>query len=142
MRGVEEQSPASLRTGGCPFAGKEEAPSSAKRKWPRLRLPGQGAGSFFSDTSLCLDSSVGLLTSMPLVLGVFLFSLLGLPLRYLEGARLGLRSQPHLPAYASAMQDPSHTCHLPCSLGQRWDPNRRIEARDGTRILLDTVSSS
>ena len=39
---------------------------------------------------------------------------------------------------ATATQDPSHICDLNCSLQQHLIINLLSEARDGTRILMDT----
>ena len=43
-------------------------------------------------------------------------------------------------AYATAIPDLSHTCDLYHSLQQRWILNPLSEARDQTRILMETRS--
>ena len=40
-----------------------------------------------------------------------------------------------------ATLDPSRICDLCCSLWQRWIPNPLSEARDGTCILTEAMSS-
>ena len=52
------------------------------------------------------------------------------------GVELELQSPVH--ATATAMQDPSQVCDLRCSSRQRWMLNPLSEARDQTRILMDT----
>ena len=49
-----------------------------------------------------------------------------------------------MPAYttATAMLDPSHVCDLCCNLRQCWILNPPSEARDRTRILMDTMLGS
>ena len=61
-----------------------------------------------------------------------------------EVPRLGVRSELQPPAYitATAMQDPSHIFDLHHSSWQRWIPNPRSEARDGTHILTNILSGS
>ena len=55
------------------------------------------------------------------------------------GSSQARESELQLPAYptATATQDPSHVCDLRCSLRQ-WILNSLSEARDRTRILMDT----
>ena len=55
--------------------------------------------------------------------------------------RLGVESEPQLPAYttATATQDPSHIYILHRSLQQGQILNPLSEARDRTRILKDTI---
>jgi len=52
----------------------------------------------------------------------------------MEVPRLGVESEPHLPAYPTAIATPDPSC---CSW-QHWILNPLIEARDGTHILMDT----
>ena len=61
-----------------------------------------------------------------------------------EVPRLGVRSELQPPAYitATAMQDPSHIFDVHHSSWQRWIPNPRSEARDGTHILTNILSGS
>ena len=53
-------------------------------------------------------------------------------------SQLGVESELQLHAYATAMPDPSHICHLHHSSWQRQIFNPLSEARDGTCILMDT----
>ena len=68
------------------------------------------------------------------------FVFLGPHLWHMEVPRLGVESELQSPPYATATttQDPSHTCDLHCSSWQRWIRNPPSEARDRTRILMDT----
>ena len=70
----------------------------------------------------------------------FFFSFLGLPLRHMEVARLGVKSELQLPVYitATATQDPSHVCNLYHRSWQHWILNLLSEDRDQTCILMDT----
>ena len=54
--------------------------------------------------------------------------------------RLGVKLELQLRAYttATATADPSRICDLRCSLQKHWIFNPQSEARDGTRILMDT----
>ena len=58
----------------------------------------------------------------------------------MEISRLGVESELQLPAYttAAAMLDPSQVCDLHHSSRPCWILNPLNEARDGTRILMDT----
>ena len=58
----------------------------------------------------------------------------------MEVSRLGFESELQLLAYATAiaMRDLSCVCHLHHSSWQRWIPDPLIEAKDRTRILIDT----
>ena len=71
---------------------------------------------------------------------VFLFFILGPQVRHMKVPRLGVESEPELPAYTTAIAtwDPNHTCDLHCSSRQRRILNPPSEARDQTHILLDT----
>ena len=64
---------------------------------------------------------------------------LGLNPEPMEAPRLGVKSEPQLPAYAAATATPdlSRLCNLHHSSRQRQIPDPLSEARDGTRILLD-----
>ena len=59
---------------------------------------------------------------------------------HMEFPRLGVESELHLPAYATAaaIQDPSSVCNLHHSSWQRQIPDPLSEARDPTHILMDT----
>ena len=61
-------------------------------------------------------------------------------LRHMEVPRLGVESEPFLPAYttATATRDPSRVCDLYHSSWQCQILNPLNKARDRTRILLDT----
>jgi len=61
----------------------------------------------------------------------------------MEVPRLGVRSELQLQAYttATAMLDLSHICDLHCNLRQHWILNPLSKAKDGTRILTETMSS-
>ena len=61
---------------------------------------------------------------------VFVFAILGPHPRHVEVPRLGVQSEPQLPAYttATAMQDPSHVCNLHHSSQQCWILNPLSEA--------------
>ena len=62
----------------------------------------------------------------------------------MEVPRLGVELELQLQDYttATAMPDPSHTCHLHGSLGQRQSLNPLSEARDRTCILTETMLGS
>jgi len=62
----------------------------------------------------------------------------------MEVPRLGVESELQLPVYttATATGDPSHICNLHHSSGQCQTLNPLSEARDRTRTLMDTKSSS
>ena len=74
----------------------------------------------------------------------FFFFFLGPHPRHMEVPRLGAELELHLPAYttATATRDPSCICNLRCNVRQCWILNPRSEARDRTRILMDTTSGS
>ena len=69
----------------------------------------------------------------------FYFCFLGPYLQNMEVPRLGVRLELQVPAYttATATWDPSHICHLHCSLWQHWILNTMTEARDWTCFLMD-----
>ena len=86
----------------------------------------------------------------PKSLSFFLFCcccccFLGPHLQHSEVPKLGVKLELQLLAYttttATAMPDPSHIYYLHCSLWQRQILNPLSEARDQTRILMDTVGS-
>ena len=58
----------------------------------------------------------------------------------MEVPRLEVKSEPHLPATATAtaMQDPGHVCHLHHGSQQRWILNPLSEARDRPYNLMVT----
>ena len=62
----------------------------------------------------------------------------------MEVSRLGVESELQLPAYttATAMQDPSRICELHHISQQRQILNSLSEAKDGTRILIETMLGS
>ena len=72
----------------------------------------------------------------------FFFSLLHL--QHMELARLGVSLMLQLPAYtaATAMWDPSRLWDLCRRLQQCRILNPLSEARDGTRVLMETMSGS
>ena len=74
----------------------------------------------------------------------FFFFFLRPHLQHVEVPRLGVKSEVQLPAYTTAMATPylSHICDLCCSLQQHRILNPLQEARDQTRILMDTMSIS
>ena len=80
--------------------------------------------------------SNSLLSFLPPPLPPFIF--LEPHLQLIEVPRLGVESEMHLPAYATATQDLSHICDLHYSSGQLWILNPLNEARDRTCILMDT----
>ena len=57
-----------------------------------------------------------------------------------EVPRLGVESELQLPAHttATALWDLSQVCDLHYTSWQRWILDPLSEARDGTRILMDT----
>ena len=59
----------------------------------------------------------------------------------MEVARLGVKLELQLPAYATAtaVWDPSRVCDLHHGSGQCQIPNQPSEARDQTHILMDTL---
>ena len=69
-----------------------------------------------------------------------LFFFLGPHLQPMEVPRPGVESEPQLPACATAeaAQDLSPICNLHHSSRQHWIHNPLSEARDQTRILMDT----
>ena len=70
---------------------------------------------------------------------IFLFlPFLGLLLWHMEVPRLGVELELQLPAYATAMRDPSHICDLHHNSQQCQILNPLSEARDGTCNLMDT----
>ena len=73
--------------------------------------------------------------------GYFLF-FLGLHLQHMEVPRLGAESELQLSAYTTATAkpdpDPSHICDLRLNLQQCQILNPLSEARDPTRIFMDT----
>ena len=60
----------------------------------------------------------------------------------MEGPGLGIESDLYLPAYTTAIQDPSHICNRCHSLWQCQILNRLSEARGWTHILTETMSGS
>ena len=66
-------------------------------------------------------------------------SFLGLHLQRMEVSRLGVKSELQLPAYATAMPDPSCVCDLHCSFGNDRSFNPLSKARDRTSILMDII---
>ena len=75
----------------------------------------------------------------PFYFFLFLF-FLGLHLQHMKVYRLGVKSELHLLAYATATAtpDPSGVCNLHCSSQQHPIFNPLSKARDRTRILMDT----
>ena len=71
---------------------------------------------------------------------ILIFGLLGLHPQQMEVPRLGAKSELQLPAYTTATTppDPSHVCDLHHNSWQRQILNLLSEARDRTRILMDT----
>ena len=65
-------------------------------------------------------------------------------LQHIKGPRLGVKLEPQPQAYttATAAPNPSRICDLHHSLHQHWILNPISEARDQTRILMDTMSGS
>ena len=86
--------------------------------------------------------------SLPLSLSFFHsffpFFLLGLHLLHIEVPRPGVKWELQPPAYTTvtAMQDPSSICDLNHSSRQHQILKPLSEARNGTRILMDTMSDS
>ena len=70
---------------------------------------------------------------------VCLFVFLGPHPRHMEIPRLGVKSELQLSAYttATAMQDPSHICHLHHSSQQCLILNPLSESKDWTCVLMD-----
>ena len=75
-----------------------------------------------------------------MVVFLFCFVFLGPHPLHMEVSRLGVKSELHLPAYATARatQDPSRACNLHHSSWQCWILNPPIKGRDRTCILMDT----
>ena len=71
----------------------------------------------------------------------FFFFFKGLHLWHMEVHRLGveLELQPPACATATAARDLSHICDLYCSSWQRQILHPLSEARDRTRVLMDTI---
>ena len=90
-----------------------------------------------------LAGSVCLALLVDFVFWVFLFVclvlfFLGPHPQHMEVPRLGVKLELQLPAYATAMQDPSHVCNLNHSSWQCWILNTLGEARDRTHNLAGT----
>ena len=72
----------------------------------------------------------------------FLFVFLGPHSQHMEVPRPGVKSEFQVPAYttatATATRNLSHVCNLHHSSRQHRILNPLSEARDGTRILMDT----
>ena len=70
----------------------------------------------------------------------FLFVFLGPHKWHMEVSRLGVKSELQLLAHTTtrAILDPSCVCNLQYSSWQCWIPYTLSEARDRTRILMDT----
>ena len=56
----------------------------------------------------------------------------------MEDPRLGLKLEQQLPAYATAVQDPSQICNLHRISWKCWILKPLSKARDWTHILMDT----
>ena len=80
------------------------------------------------------------LFSFLFIFNFFIFCFLGSHLWHMEVPRLGVKLELQLPAYATATAtlDPSRVCDLHHSSRQWQTPNTLSEARDRTRILMDT----
>ena len=74
---------------------------------------------------------------------IYLFLFMAIPAAY-GSSQARVASKLQLPAYATAtaMPDPSCVCDLHYSSEQHRILNPLTEARDGTRILLDTMLGS
>ena len=70
----------------------------------------------------------------------FFFGFLGLHVQHVEVPTLVIKPELQLPAYttATAVWDPSHICDLHHSSQQCQIPDPLSEARDQTRILVDS----
>ena len=70
----------------------------------------------------------------------FFFLLFGPHLRHMDVPRLGVESEPQLPACVTAMQDPNWVCdlHLSSRKHRSQIPHPLSEGRDQTGILMDT----
>ena len=70
----------------------------------------------------------------------FFFVFLGLHLQHMEVPRLGVELELQPPAYATAtaIPDLNFICDLHHSSWQHWIPKPLSEARDRTRVLMDT----
>ena len=73
---------------------------------------------------------------------LFFLVFLGMHPWHMEVLRLGIKPQLQLPATATATRDPGHVCDLQHSSRQRQILNLPSEARDQTRILMDTTQVS
>ena len=71
----------------------------------------------------------------------FLFCFLGLYVWHMKVPRLGVKSELHLLAYATAtvMPDPSCIWDLHCSSWQCWIFNLQCETKNQTHILMVTI---
>ena len=71
----------------------------------------------------------------------FILVFLGLESQRMEVARLRVKSELQLPAYATAIAtpDPCHICNLHHSSQQRRIPNPPSKARDRTCVLMNLV---
>ena len=84
--------------------------------------------------ALCQASLSG-----PIFILFYFFCFLAPHLRHMDVPRLGVESEPQLPACTTATttQDPSRVCDLHHSSQQCWIPDPLSEARDWTHILSD-----
>ena len=73
---------------------------------------------------------------------IFFLVFLGPHLQHVGAPRIGVKSELQLPAYATttatATWDPSHVCNLHHRSQQCWLLNPLMEARERTRVLMDT----
>ena len=70
----------------------------------------------------------------------YFFVFLGLYAWHMDVPRLGVESEPKLPAYttATATPDPRRICDLHHSSQKHWILNPLSEARDQTRVFMNT----
>ena len=86
----------------------------------------------------CFSRCKNILPFIPFIFLSFVF--LGPHPRHMEVPRLLVESELWPPAYTTATetQDPSRVCNRHHNSWQHWILNPLMEARDGTRILMDT----
>ena len=87
---------------------------------------------------LCI-SMLHSLGKMDTYLFIFKLAFIGPHLRHIEVPRLGIESERQLPAYATAMPNPSHICNPQHSSRQHQIRNPLSKARDQGHILMVTT---
>ena len=117
---------------------------SASRMGLSTTRLGCSPSSFSGKTTDWESEDLGHVPRFNHIIFVTFFFFLGPHLGHMEVPKPGIKLELQPPAYATtiAMPDPSPMCELHHSPGQRQTLNPLNEARDRTRILMDTMSGS